>query len=474
MVDEHKPVVDDIKEKRPWAWIIAIAIVAIVAFSAGYFPFHSTTSSNTVHVQFYESLAPSEASYMNNTLIPMFEQQYPGIKVTLVNVGSGQVSTDVLAMEQSGNIGPVVAGQDNLEIGQLIYSSSGNVLMNLTNSSSAVLPSHLTPAGQNLTNYEKSVFGGTYFFPFRGNVPLVFYNKTSFSKSGITTPPANYSQLLNDAKKLANNNSGVGQIMIQGGSTNGVRGGSSTATEMYQMMVQFGGNPLYLNDSGDIQAMQYLYNLSPYLNSGYHSGYWGTYSGLATGKYSMVDYQWPYIYNNLIKAPYNMSPKTLGFYPGPSGPNKSSGSNHLLGGDVLFIPKGATNVPSLEAFMHFLLSANVQKDTLLNLSWVAINSAAYQNLPAAYSAIDGALGNATASGLFLRNPTPWITEWQTIFCNDVFNKLFPVSGTTTGYASIPSLMWAAHNATYTYILNNYGSANATLYQSPSAYAPITV
>jgi len=470
MVDEHKPVVDDIKEKRPWAWIIAIVIVAIVAFSAGYFPFHSTTSSNTVHVQFYESLAPSEASYVNNTLIPMFEHQYPGITVTLVNVGSGQVSTDVLAMEQSGNVGPVVAGQDNLEIGQLIYSSSGNVLMNLTNSASAVLPSHLTPAGQNLTNYEKSVFGGTYFFPFRGNVPLVFYNKTTLTSAGISTPPATYSALLKDLSILKNK-TGQNQLMIQGGSTNGARGGSSTATEMYQLMDQFGGNPLYLKDSGDIRAVQYLYNLSQYFAPGYTSGYWGTYAGLAKGSYSILDYQWPYVYNSLTTSPYNMSTSSLGFYPGPAGP---SNSNHLLGGDVLFIPKGATNVPSLEAFMHFLLSAEVQKDTLLNLSWVAINSAAYQNLPAAYSAIDGALGNATASGLFLRNPTPWITEWQTIFCNDVFNKLFPTSGTSSGYSSIPSLLSNAHNATYNYILTNYGSANATLYQNPSAYAPITV
>jgi len=471
MVEKDKPLVNDVKEKRPWAWIVAIVIVAIVAFSAGYFPFHSTTQSNTVNVQFYESLAPSEASYMNNTLIPLFESEYPGIHVTLVNVGSGQVSTDVLAMEKSGNIGPVVAGQDNLEIGQLIYSSSGNVLMNLTKTAPAILPTHLTPAGLNLTTYEKSVFGGVYFFPFRGNVPLVFYNKTAFAAAGISSPPANYPQLINDARNLSNL-TGKNQIMIQGGSTNGARLGSSTATEMYQMMVQFGGNPLYLKDSGDIQALQTLYNLSKYLNPGYHSGYWGTYSGLATGAYSMVDYQWPYVYNSLTTSPYNMTTKTLGFYPGPAGPVNS---NHILGGDVLFIPKGATNVPSLEAFMGFLLSAQVQKDTLLNLSWVAINSAAYENLPAQYSAIDSALGNATASGLFLRNPTPWITEWQTIFCNDVFNKLFPASG-TSAYTlnSIPSLLSNAHNQTYTYILQNYGQANATLYNNPSAYAPITV
>ena len=159
--------------------------------------------------------------------------------------------------------------------------------MNLTNSSSAVLPSHLTPAGQNLTNYEKSVFGGNYFFPFRGNVPLVFYNKTALSSAGISAPPATYSGLLKDLSTLKNK-TGSGQLMIQGGSTNGARGGSSTATEMYQLMDQFGGNPLYLKDSGDIRAIQYLYNLTPYFASGFTSGYWGTYSGLAKGSYSLI------------------------------------------------------------------------------------------------------------------------------------------------------------------------------------------
>ncbi|PYB69039.1 carbohydrate ABC transporter substrate-binding protein [Thermoplasma sp. Kam2015] len=458
------------EKKKPWGWIVAIVLVAIVAFSAGYFPFHSTktTTSSVVNIEFYESVAASEAKFINDTLIPQFESEYPGIHVTFVNVGSEDVSKDILALEASGHVGPIVAGQDNLEIGQLIYSSHGNVLMNLTAMAPALMPSSLIPAASNLVEYEQKVFGGIYFFPFRGNVPLVFYNKTEFAKAGISAPPANYTQLLNDAKAIKSA-TGQNAIMIQGASTNGGHTGSSTATEMYQMMVQFGGNPLYLNDTGDIHAVQMLYNLSAYFSKDFTTGYWGSYRGLAVGNYSILDYQWPYVYNILTASPYNMNNTTLGVYPGPAGPVNG---NHVLGGDVLFIPKGATNIPSLEAFIRFLLGAQAQRETLLNLSWVAINQNAYRNLPKSESVIFTALEQAIATGVFLRNPTPWITEWQTIFCQDVFNPVFVTH--IKGYSDIPSLLSYAHSQMYDYIEANYGSANATLYNNPDAYAPISV
>ena len=119
-----------------------------------------------------------------------------------------------------------------------------------------------------------------------------------------------------------------------------------------------------------------------------------------------------------------------------------------------------------------MLSTQAQRETLLNLSWVAINSAAYQNLPAKYSAIDTALGNAIETGVFLRNPTPWITEWQVILDNTVFNPVFVQK--SSGYSDLPTLLSNAHTAMYQYILKNYGSTNATLYQSDSNYAPISV
>ncbi len=462
---EQEPISKDMMRSRPYGWVIAIVVVAIVAFSGGYFA--HPAPPGPVTIQFYESLASTEASYMNNTIIPQFEAQNPNIHVNLVNVGSGQVSSDVLAMEKSGSVGTVLAGQDNLEIGQLLYSQSGNVLMNLTSSQANIMPSNIVPAASKMVNYEKQVFGGVYFFPFRGNVPLVWYNKTMFSKAGISSPPSTYTQMLQDAKTI-NSKTGQNPIMIQGGSDPAGRS-ASTYTELYQLMVQFGGNPLYLNDTGDAKAIQMLYNLSTYFSPSYTTGYWGSYHGLAVGNYSILDYQWPYIYNTLTSSPYNMNSSTLGVYPGPAGP---ANGYHLMGGDVLFIPKGASHVSSLETFAKFLLSAKPQKETLLNLSWVAINNESYQNLPSQYSTIDGALGQAIQQGIFLRNPTPWITEWGSILDTVVYDPLFLTHSKT--YNDIPNLLTSAHQQMYNYIKNNYGSANATLYQSDSNYGPIEV
>ena len=96
-------------------------------------------------------------------------------------------------------------------------------------------------------------------------------------------------------------------------------------------MVQFGGNPFLLNDSGDVQTFQYLYNLSSYFNANYIHGYWGSYVGLARGSYQILDYQWPYVYGLLTNSTLGMTSQTLGVYAGPAGPVNS---NHLLGGDV--------------------------------------------------------------------------------------------------------------------------------------------
>lgn len=463
---------DEEIKKKPLGWIAAVVVVFIVGFSAGYFPFHTTTQTNsTVHVQFYESLGATEAAFINNTLIPQFEAQHPGTQVTLVNVGSGMTSKDILALEQSGKVGPVVVGQDNLEIGQLIYSSSGNVMMNLTNASSNLLPTTIIPAAQNMISYEKQVFGGIYFFPFRANIPLTFYNKTTFAAAGITAPPNNSSTLLHDLA-LIKSKTGQNALMIQGASTTTGHTGASTATELYQMMVQYGGNPLYANDSGDVHAFQFMYNLTPYLASSYNSGYWGTYHGLAVGNYSMLDYQWPYIYSNLISGAngYSMSNSTLGVYAGPNG---TVNGQHLLGGDVLFIPKGATDVPQLESFITFMLSAQAQREYMLNQSWPAINSAAYVDLPAGQAAVFDAEAQAINNGIFLRNPTPWITEWNTLIDNLAFNPLI-VQGHGNSVANITTALNNVHTQMYKYIQQNYGQANATLYNDPSNYAPISV
>lgn len=443
------------------AWAVGVVIVIIIAAITGYFALtnlgHATTTSR-VNIKFYESLAPSEAAYFQGTIIPQFESLYPDVNVTLVNLPSAsQVATDVEALEKGNDVGASLVGIDNLVVGELIY---GNYLMNLTPIISTMEPSGLIQSALNMISYENQVYKAIYFIPFRSNIPLVFYSKTAFQNAGITNPPATYQELLQDAQKLKSAGY-TAPVMFQG------HGGASTPTELYQWMVQFGGNPFLFNDSGDVQAFQYLWNLSSYFTPEYIHGYWGSYVGLAQGTYQILDYQWPYVYNLLTtNASLGMSNQTLGVYPGPSGPVNG---NHLLGGDVLVIPKGATDLTQIEEFANFLLGAQSQRETLIHLSWVAVNSAAYQNLPNNFSAVGTALEQAVSTGVFLRNPTPWITQWNSL-ADDAWTKIIV---NHASYSQIQSILSAENQQLYEYLLSNYNATVAQQYEQ-NVYKPISV
>ena len=240
-------------------------------------------------------------------------------------------------------------------------------------------------------------------------------------------------------------------------------GGASTPTELFQWMTQFGGNPMLFNDSGDVAAMQYLYNLSAYFNPGYKTAYWATYAGLASGAYSILDYQWPYIYSNLLAL--GMTNQSLGVYAGPAGPVNS---DHLIGGDVLAIPKGVANIWAATQFSSFLLSTSVQQMFIENLSWPAVNQAAYNNLPSSISKIYNALESAIANPVF-RPPGAWISEWQTLI-DQAWTSIIVNHG---AYSSITSTLTAQNSALEQYLSANYGPSVASSYES-GAYGPLIV
>lgn len=455
-------------KKRPYTWITALVVVALVFFAGGYFahtPPPSAATTSKVTVTFYESLAPSESSYFQSVLMPQFESAYPNITVQFVNLPSGQPPAEIQTLVSSHDVGASLVGLDNLAVGEVIYTSGGADIMNLAPYINSIMPSGLIPSAVKMVNYEQNVFHATYFVPFRSNIPLVWYNKTAFSAAGITTPPATDAQLLADAGAIYNK-TGVEPVMFQGSGLTGGHTGASTGTELYQWMVQYGGNPFVFNSSSDVRAWQYLYNLSAYFNPDYTNGYWGNYAGLAKGTYSILDYQWPYIDGLLTNSTYKMTNATLGVYPGPSG---AVNGNHLLGGDVLVVPKGATHLPQIVDLANFLLGAQAQRETLLNLSWVAVNSAAYQNLPASYSAVGSALQSAISTGVFLRNPTPWITYWN-VLASKAWAQIIV---NHASFSQISSILSSYNSQMYSYLQNNYNSTVAGTYES-GGYQPISV
>ncbi len=431
--------------------LIAIVVILVIAVAGGV-GYYMTTVHPTkkVTINYYDDLAPSEAKAFDNVIIPEFEKLYPNITVHLTVESASTMVSTIESLEKGDDVGPTVIAEDNMIIGELLYAGD---LMNLTPYESSIAPSSMIPSMVNLMHYEQSVYHGIYFIPFRGNIPLVWYNMTVFSKLNLPLPQ-NWAQLMQDAK-IIYQKTGVKPVMFQG------HGGASTSTELYQWMVQAGGNPFVFNDSGDIKAFTYLDELSTYMNPEYIHGYWGSYKGLADGEYYILDYQWPYIYSTMKSEGINV--KNIGFYPGPAGPVNN---DHLVGGDVLAIPKGATHLTDLLIFVKFLLSYQVQRDIITILGEPAVNAKAYQNLPSNISALFKAEEEAFQSAFF-REPVPWISYWNTV-ADKVFDQIVvdhaPVS-------EIPSILSGANAEMYTYLKTTYNSTVANEYEE-GMYQPL--
>ena len=443
--------------------LIAIAVTAAVAGGATYYVVYLAGCRPSSNLKFYENLTPSEKSFVENTLIPEFQTDHPNITVTLVNLPTAdREADDVKALVQANCAGTTLVGIDNLVVGELIYSSS---VTNLTSIIGNIEPPNLIPSAQNVISYQRNIYNATYFIPFRSNVPLVFYDKRAFSAAGVSTPPSTTDELMADAAKLASSNYKT-PLMVQGG------GMDNTPTELYQWMVQFGGNPFMFNDTGDVKAFQYLYNASSYFSPDYATGYWGSYHELYTGDYQILDYQWPYVYNLLTNATGGFTDTTLGVYPGPVGP---ANGNHLLGGDVLVVPRGATNLNSIETFARFLLDTKAQGEMLQKLSWVAVNNDAYSNLPANQTVIGQQLLAAVQQGIFLRNPAPWISQWNA-YANDAWSKIIgshAPSSRAASYDQIQTILTTENNQLYQWLVQYYGSKTAQQYEQ-NVFKPISV
>jgi trehalose transport system substrate-binding protein len=432
--------------RRLYAIFAAVVIiVGAVAGVAGYYAGHAsavTSSSSKTTITYFDDLSSSEASFWDGTLIPEFEQNHTNITVNAItDLDAETIVSDVQALEAGNDVGTTVIGEDNLVIGDLVY---GNDLMNLAPVYSSIAPSTLIPSMASVVSYEKTAYNGNeYYIPLRANTPLVFYNNTSFKNDHIDTPPANYTDLLADANTL-----GSGSVMFQGGA------GDDTSTELFQWMVQFGGNPILFNDAGDMQAMSYVYNLSAYFNAGASAATYATYTGLASGEYQVLDYQWPYVYDLFPPDDLAVNGGPISVYLGPSGPSQAQGSDHLIGGDDLAIAAGSKNIWAADQLAAFLLSTPVQTSVITKLGEPAVNAAAYTGLNASTSYLYGLLESALAHPVF-RPPVPWIETWVADLYTAYGDILsMPIYDSATVMADLNS----AQSSLESYLTANYGAS----------------
>lgn len=231
--------------------------------------------------------------------------------------------------------------------------------------------------------------GKQYFLPFRPNVQVTYVNRTRFGQAGVAAPTT-AEELRAVARRLKSAARGVAKVTLP------LAEGGAAAVTLTEWIVAFGGNPLLLNDAGAVRAVEFLQSL-------WAEGLLARESLLA--KYdTQVDYlqgetawlaaNWPF--TSRVFAEQDILAR-FQVYEGWRGPVRAA---HVLGGDVLGIPRGlgGRRKEAALALSRFLMSREAQQVLVERNAWPSIRDDAYGGVPAeqreTFEAIQRALAGA--------------------------------------------------------------------------------
>lgn len=177
---------------------IAIAAAcAALAFCAG-----PVSAAKTKLVVW--GLQPSEEAAGQRAMVAEFERRNPGVRVSILSMGAGQMNPQKLMTSIVGKTPPDVINQDRFTIGDW---ASRDTFMDLT---PLIERDRNDPDGVRPEDYyepcwkEATYKGRVYAIPNSTDDRFLFYNRTLFREAGLdpNRPPRTWEELLDYAKKL--------------------------------------------------------------------------------------------------------------------------------------------------------------------------------------------------------------------------------------------------------------------------------
>ncbi len=147
-------------------------------------------------------LQASEEQAGQRAQVAEFERRNPGVKVSILSMGAGQMNPQKLMTAIVGKTPPDVINQDRFTIGDW---ASRDTFMDLT---PLIERDRNKPDGIRPEDYyqpcwaEAQYKGKVYAIPNSTDDRFLYYNKTLFAQAGLKRPPRTWSELKAYAKKL--------------------------------------------------------------------------------------------------------------------------------------------------------------------------------------------------------------------------------------------------------------------------------
>ena len=318
-----------------------------------------------------------------------------GVAVTLVAVTAGDLPEKLKVDVGAGRPTIDLFAQDNLALRSLVDSGLVQPLDDVA-VPEAVLPAMVPPR-----------FDGTrYFLPFRPNVQVTYVNRARLEEAGVSLPRTVAE--LRAAAQAFKGKRNAPKVTLS------LAEGAAAAITVAELVLSFGGDPVLLNDTGSVAAFEFLAGL-------WRDGLLARESLVA--KYdTQVDHlvsetawiapNWPFTSGVLARQALL---DRFVVYEGWRGPVRAA---HVVGGDVLGIPRGVTGLRRERAarLATFLMSREAQERLVAGNAWPAIRADAYGQVPAAQQETFDAVRRALADGWH----RPGVPYWPDV--SDAMNE----------------------------------------------------
>jgi trehalose transport system substrate-binding protein len=364
-------------------------------------------------VTFVTSLAEDERQVVGEVL-KSFESS-AGIQVKMIQMESQDVVNQLKAKKTANKMDIDLVAQDNLRLGPLVREQ---IVEDLSGEQARV-PDTTIDALKPVTQFDNKA----YFFPYRPNVQITFYNDTKLQQYGIK-PPETWDDLLKAAQTMKDKE-GIGKVAIQGAA------GDPLAVTVFEFIKQGGGDPLVLNDDGSVKAFEFLAQLEPLMTPEYRTAKFDTMNTILSNDTAYLGSNWPFGITVIVDK---NGRKDIKAYRGWKGPAKES---HVLGGEVLGIPVGAPNRAGAVQLSEYLMSKDAQSQLLTKLGWPPMRTDAFGSVPEwqqpYFQAVQDAMKNVDAR--------PNVAYWEDASraMNDAFRDIVqqkqPAKATLDRYAA---------------------------------------
>lgn len=177
--------------------ILLCPLVALIAFCA-----ISAASARPITKLIVWGLQASESMAGQSAQIAEFERRNPGVKVSVLSMGAGQMNPQKLMTAIVGKTPPDVINQDRFTIGDWAsrdtFIDLGPLIKRDRNK-----PNGIRPEDYYVPCWKEACYKGkVYAIPNSTDDRFLFYNKTLFAEAGLTRPPRTWSELKAYAIKL--------------------------------------------------------------------------------------------------------------------------------------------------------------------------------------------------------------------------------------------------------------------------------